>query len=251
MLLFWANTGINYQIMRISLFLLTMLCSLSQLAIAQTQHQSTGWLFLMNNTKISKRWGTHLDVQLRSSDQFSLLRNFMFRPGLTYFINDKSDVTLGYLLNETFSGQDMIGTRNNTLTEHRIWQQYIYKHKISTVNVSHRLRLEQRFMEQNAGQDLFAQRFRYFFRMILPLEKGKQDFDKGPFAALQNELFFNVQNKGKLNGSVFDQNRAYLAAGYRFSKKMDLEVGYLNQAVKGLRQNSMNHAVQLALYTRF
>jgi hypothetical protein len=249
MLLFWANTGINYQIMRISLFLLAILCSLSQLAIAQIQHQSTGWLFLMNNTKINKKWGTHLDVQLRSSDQFSQLRNFMFRPGLTYFINDKSDVTLGYLLNQTFT--DLIGAKDNTLTEHRIWQQYIYKHKISTVNVSHRFRLEQRFMEQNSGQDLFAQRFRYFFRTILPLGKGKQNFDKGPFAALQNELFFNVQNKGKLNGHVFDQNRAYLAAGYRFSKKMDLEAGYLNQTVKGLSQSSMNHAVQLALYTRF
>jgi hypothetical protein len=57
MLLFWANTGINYQIMRISLFLLAILCSLSQLAIAQIQHQSTGWLFLMNNTKINKKMG--------------------------------------------------------------------------------------------------------------------------------------------------------------------------------------------------
>jgi hypothetical protein len=249
MLLFWANTRINDQIMRISLFLLTILCSLSQVAFANIKQQNPGWLFIMNNTKNKKKWGTHLDVQLRSSDQFSQLRNFMFRPGLTYFINDKSDVTLGYLLNQTFT--DLIGAKDNTLTEHRIWQQYIYKHKISTVNVSHRLRLEQRFMEQNAGQDLFAQRFRYFFRMILPLEKGKQNFDKGPFAALQNELFFNVQNKVKLNGHVFDQNRAYLAAGYRFSKKMDLEAGYLNQAVKGLSQNSMNHAVQLALYTRF
>ncbi|SHG44761.1 DUF2490 domain-containing protein [Pedobacter caeni] len=235
--------------MRISLFLLLMLCSFGQLAIAQIQHQSTGWLFLMNNTKINKKWGTHLDVQLRSSDQFSQLRNFMFRPGLTYFINDKSDVTLGYLLNETFI--DQVGRKDNRLTEHRIWQQYIYKHKISTVNISHRLRLEQRFMEQNGGGDLFSQRFRYFIRTILPLAKGQQNFEQGFFAALQNELFFNVQHKNKLNGHFFDQNRAYLAAGYRFSKKMDLEAGYLNQTVKGGNNNTMNHAVQLAWYTRF
>ncbi|WP_237028614.1 DUF2490 domain-containing protein [Pedobacter steynii] len=249
MLLFWANTRIKDQNMRISFFLLAMLCSLSQIAIAQVQHQNTGWLFLLNNNKINKKWGTHLDIQLRSSDQFSQLRNLMFRPGLTYFINDKSDVTLGYLLNETFV--DQVGRKDLRLTEHRIWQQYIYKHKISTVNISHRFRLEQRFMEQNGAEDLFAQRFRYFFRTILPLAKGKQNFDQGFFAALQNELFFNVQQKDKLNGHFFDQNRAYLAGGYRFSKKLDLEAGYLNQTVKGAGSNSMNHAIQLALYTRF
>ena len=71
------------------------------------------------------------------------------------------------------------------------------------------------------------------------------------FVALQNEFFLNLQNKDELNGSTFDQNRAYLAVGYRFSKAFDVEAGYLNQAVKGASVNTMNNAVQLALYTRF
>jgi hypothetical protein len=71
------------------------------------------------------------------------------------------------------------------------------------------------------------------------------------FAALQNELFFNVQNKKQLNGSLFDQNRAYLALGYRVSKSFDIEAGYLNQAIKGANANTVNNVAQLALYTRF
>ena len=71
------------------------------------------------------------------------------------------------------------------------------------------------------------------------------------FVALQNELFFNIQNNDDLNGSAFDQNRAYLAAGYRFSKKMDIEAGYLNQAINGRTSNTVNNVVQLAVYTRF
>ncbi|MBB2150386.1 DUF2490 domain-containing protein [Pedobacter gandavensis] len=235
--------------MRIYFLLLAVMCLFSTLAIAQTSNQSTGWLFLMNNNKLSKKWGTHLDVQLRTGDQFSHLRNVMFRPGLTYFINDKSDVTLGYLWNQTYI--PVANASDIQLTEHRIWQQYIYKHKINVFNLSHRFRLEQRFIEQQQGDDLFAQRLRYFARVMLPLAKGQTNFQKGAFAALQNELMFNVQHKGNINGHFFDQNRAYLAGGYRFSKKLDLEAGYLNQFQKMRNGQSINHVIQLALYTRF
>lgn len=235
--------------MRIYYFLLAFLCFYSSMAIAQTSGQSTGWLFLMNNNKLSKKWGTHLDVQLRTGDQFSHLRNFMFRPGLTYFLNDKSDLTLGYLLNQTYIPQE--STADIQLTEHRIWQQYIYRHKLNTLNFSHRFRLEQRFIEQQNGTDVFAQRIRYFARVILPLAKGQQKFERGAFAALQNELMFNVQHNDNVNGHFFDQNRAYLAAGFRFSKQFDLEAGYLNQAQKMRKGQTINHAIQLALYTRF
>lgn len=235
--------------MRLSLFLLTILSFLCTAGIAQTIQQNSGWLFLMNTTKINEKWGIHLDIQLRTADNWEQLRNSMFRPGLTYYINNKNEVTLGYLLNDTFT--QSVGASDNRLTEHRIWQQYIYKHKISTILTSHRFRTEQRFIERNGMDDLFSQRFRYFLRFIVPLRKEQQNFEKGPFVALQNELFLNLQNKDKLNGHVFDQNRAYAAAGYRLSKKIDLEAGYLNQTSKGLNSSTMNHVIQLALYTRF
>lgn len=234
--------------MRIYYMITALFCLISANVTAQ-RVQNSGWLFLMNNNKISKKWGTHLDVQFRSADEWSSLRNFLFRPGVTYFIDNKNDVTLGYLLNQTYSSLE--GSPDNTLTEHRIWQQYIHKHKISSINVSHRVRLEQRFIERNSKDDLFAQRFRYFVRFLLPLQKVEQDFEKGFFAALQNETFFNIQSKDELNGSLFDQNRAYVAGGYRFSKKFDAELGYMNQASKGVANNTSNNILQLALYTRF
>ncbi|NRF40570.1 DUF2490 domain-containing protein [Pedobacter foliorum] len=235
--------------MRLSIFLVTALCFLCTTGFAQTIKQNSAWLFLMNTTKINDKWGAHLDVQLRSINYMDKLRNFMFRPGVTYYINNKNEVTLGYLLNETFIEKNEFG--DNKLTEHRIWQQYIYKHKISTILTTHRFRTEQRFIERYRTDELFSQRFRYFLRFILPLKKGQQDFQKGPFVALQNEVFLNLQNKEELNGHVFDQNRAYGAAGYRFNKKFDLEAGYLNQTSKGLNNSTMNHAIQLAVYTRF
>lgn len=235
--------------MRISSFLVAIFLMISSALQAQTIHQNSGWLFLLNNTKFNKNWGAYVDVQVRSADEWSHVRNLLFRPGVTYYLNDKNEFTLGYLLNQTFLHLD--GASDNVLTEHRIWEQYVYKHKLSTISVAHRFRLEQRFIERLGREDLFTQRLRYFVRFILPLEKGKQNFDKGVFAALQNELFFNIQDKKELNNSLFDQNRAYVALGYRFSKKLDIEAGYLNQAVKGAANNTINSVVQLAVYTKF
>lgn len=235
--------------MRINLFLFALLCVCSISVSAQTINQNSGWLFLMNSTKINQHWGVHFDAQFRSQDEWDGIRNVLIRPGLTYFIDSNNDVTLGYLFTQTFTR--LTGTPDNTLTEHRIWQQYIHRHKISNINVSHRFRLEQRFMERSGDADLFAQRLRYFVRFLMPLQKTEQNFDKGFFAALQDEVFFNIQGKGDLNGSLFDQNRAYIAVGYRFSKKLDVETGYMNQALKGAVNNTVNNVVQLAVYTRF
>lgn len=235
--------------LRFLLFLSLILCTGGMTVLAQTVQQTTGWFMFLNSTKLNDKWATHLDVQLRSSDNFDHMRNVMFRPGLTYHIDKKQEVTLGYLLNETYTFQD--AAPDYHLTEHRIWEQYIFKHKFKSVSGSHRFRVEQRFLEQHNAEDMFAQRFRYFFRFIVPLAKGKTNFESGTFVAIQNEVFLNVQNKRKLNGHVFDQNRAYLAGGYRFSRKFDVEAGYLNQSVKGAASNTNNNVIQLAVYTRF
>jgi len=215
---------------------------------AQTQHQNSGWFMFLNNTKFNDKWGLQFDVQVRSADDWSYVRNTLVRPALQYFINNKSNVALGYLWQTT--DMHLTGGNNNLFHEHRIFEQYIYNHKISSAFASHRVRLEQRFIGRSS-EDVFSQRFRYFVRLVQPLQKTQPTFTKGPFLALQNEVFLNLQNKDKINNSVFDQNRLYLAAGYRFSKQFDLEAGYMNQATHGVSNNTINNIIQLAIYTRF
>lgn len=212
----------------------------------QTEH--TGWLALINSTKFNSKWGMLLDVQLRSADDMEYVRNFMFRPGLNYHLNKKTNVALGYMLNNTYR---RLGPGvDNLLSEHRIWEQLLYNMPIKSTTLIHRFRVEQRFIEQPTA-DVFTQRLRYMLRGVIPLTPQDSTFKKGLFAGLQNEVFFNLQNKSKLNGNVFDQNRAYLALGYRLNPKIDVEAGYLNQFIKGKLANTTNNAFQLALYTRF
>lgn len=243
--------GIQIRFMkRLFLVALVLIVSLSK-TNAQTVHQNSGWGAFFNSTKFNAKWGLALDIQVRTADDWGYyVRNTLFRPGITYYLNNKSNVTAGYMLATTNNKFSPIPNKQ-TLLEHRIWEQYIYNHKIGAVFAMHRLRLEQRFIETNGTDDIFSQRFRYFFRLIQPLQKKQDTFTKGAFVALQNETFLNIQNKDQLNKSVFDQNRAYLALGYRFSKKFDIEAGYLNQVVKGINNTTLNNVAQLAIYTRF
>ena len=228
--------------------LLIAVPAFSTTLLAQTEQENSGWLAWFNSYKFSKHFGFHFDGQVRSADDWNYVKNLLLRPGLTYHFNAKNNVTVGYAFVESYNM--LPEPSKNSLTENRIWEQYIYNAKLGRASLQNRFRLEQRFIEQQAA-DVFAQRFRYFIRTIIPLAKQKVAFNNGLFAAVQNELFLNIQNKDKINNSVFDQNRAYGAIGYRFNPKVDLEAGYMNQYTNGSTGNVSNNIIQLALYTRF
>lgn len=218
----------------------------STAALADTTQQQMGWAGWFNTHRLNEHWGYITDVQLRSNDGWDEAQTAIVRPGVTYFLDNNNNFTLGYA---------WIPTLNNpgdNLIEHRIWQQYIHTHSWSRAAIQHRFRLEQRFVEPQGGGDrLFSQRLRYFFRSVVPLQSEQSSFTQGPFVAFQNELFFNIQHDDKVNGKLFDQNRFLLGAGYRLSKRYDLELAYINQFVNGRANDTMNHIVQFGFYSRF
>ncbi|WP_134090802.1 DUF2490 domain-containing protein [Olivibacter sp. XZL3] len=211
-------------------------------------NQFGNWYAWFNNVKFSSQWGMTNDIQFRAGRNWNENSLFLIRPGVNYYINANQTASAGYattiVSNELAEGQ-------RRLTEHRIWEQFIFTGKLFHISVQHRFRLEQRFLKRPI-ETVFTQRARYFIRGIIPLTTPlKQTFTEGSFVALQNELFVNIQNKNNVNGSLFDQNRAYLAFGYRFSPKYDLEVGYMNQFSKrSSHPNLLNHIAQVAFYTR-
>ncbi|WP_407430441.1 DUF2490 domain-containing protein [Arcticibacter sp.] len=218
--------------------------------VSQAQlRENAGWAAWFNSYKVSDKVGVHFDGQLRTSDDLESLKNVLIRPGITWFFDETKNATAGYALIRTYQKLDGISDAN--LTEHRIWQQFIYSQKVSRAGLTHRFRLEQRFIGQ-LGEDIFSQRLRYFLRAQVPLKNPQgAPFSRGAFVALQNEVFLHLQNRDQLNGYLFDQNRAYAAVGYRFNPSIDLEAGYLNQASKGKHRSVINNVVQLAIYTRF
>ncbi|RYE22200.1 MAG: DUF2490 domain-containing protein [Sphingobacteriaceae bacterium] len=212
-------------------------------------NEFTGWGAWFHTQKFSKHWGGLFDLQLRSAPGFGYVRNPLIRPAVSYYFNSSKFASVGYL----FTGTKRYDAAESIFrVEQRVFEQFIINHKLGSSNsFQHRFRLEQRFVNSQGNQEqFFAQRFRYFARGVFPFKKDSV-FTKGTFIGLQNEVFVNVQNKAKLNGQFFDQNRAYAAIGYRLNKKIDLETGYLNQYINQVGGYTFNHVVQVALYTRF
>lgn len=220
-----------------------------------SQSQFAGWAATFNNFKTGKKTSIHNDIQWRSSANIKHMQSFLFRTGFNVHLKKNLVVTAGYGF---ISNRRTVGTVHGYAPEHRVWEQLIVSHKIKSVSVSHRFRVEQRFISQSkiVNNDLehdgynYANRFRYFFRNILPLKKQDQ-FQKGMYAALQNEVFLNFGNTSDVNGKIFDQNRFYIATGYRIGPRTDIEIGYMNQYVDGRGDAfTNNHVMQLASYFR-
>lgn len=232
---------------------MAVVCLLSTRLFAQSS-QTTVWGAWFHTQRLSDKWGVAFDGQFRSADDVKYLRNILLRPSIAYYFDNNHVASIGYAY---------IGTNGRNLdekthrNESRIWEQFVISHKVGRIPLTHRFRLEQRFLgntsvgDVEGNDNLFSQRFRYFVRGIVPFKKDSI-FTQGIYLAAQNELFLNLQNKNKLNNSVYDQNRAFIAIGYRFSKKIDIEAGYLNQYSKVSKSSyTHNNVAQLVVYTRF
>ena len=235
--------------LKATLLIFAIQLTITGIASAQTNEQ-TYWGAWFHTQKFSEHWGMAFDGQLRSSHHAGYLRNVLLRPSASYYFDKNHRADLGYAY-VAANGRTATGA-HTFRPEHRIFEQFIISQKAGVnTAIQHRFRLEQRFLGQTATQpDVFAQRFRYFARAVVPLSK-QAPFTKGTFVGLQNEVFANVHNKDKVNKHLFDQNRAYVAFGYRLQKAIDIEVGYLNQYIKQAETYTINHVAQVALYTRF
>ena len=216
--------------------------------------QFSGWLASFNTFKLNNKFSLHFDGQLRSTNELKDVQTVLLRPGLNYHVNKSWVLTGGYAY---IANRRSASGISELLPEHRIWQQAIFNHKLKNIAIAHRARFEERFISkakavddqlETDGYDQ-AFRFRYFLRGIVPFS-SQPVFSKGPFFALQNEVFLNTGDRSAVNGKAFDQNRFYAAMGYRLAGKIDLEAGYMNQYTSTRTYFTNNHIAQVAVYKR-
>ena len=102
------------------------------------------------------------------------------------------------------------------------------KQNIGKVSLSHRYRLEQRFVEED-----FKLRFRYFLSLKIPL-KIKETGTSPLYLSAYNEIFLNSKS------SIFDRNRVYGGLGYNLSENIKIELGYINQFFETNSRDQIN-----------
>lgn len=227
--------------MKYLLFILVSTLAISH-SYSQVESSQTGawWMYFFNHDFKESNFGFQGDIQYRDWQGIGDMEQLLLRSGITYK-PDNTDIklTLGYA--NITSGQ--FGSSNDTSLENRIYQEALLPQKLgSRIYLTHRFRYEQRFVE---NQD-FRTRYRYNLFVNVPLNK-KEMITRAYYFSFYNELFINGQQEIGNNKEValFDRNRTYLGLGYIFSKKIKLQLGWMNQKTnawgKGQWQVSVHH----------
>jgi hypothetical protein len=209
------------------------------------------WLGYFNQTRFSNKWGIWLDAHIRTKENF--FTNFSqgcFRPGLTYYINDATRLTVGYVYFNHFPSDNH---KQVSQPEHRPWQQLQWQTKYKRISTVQRLRLEQRYRRKIANDSSLADGYNFNFRarygILLQVPLGKKAPEPNSFSFVVNdELLVNFGKQIVYN--YFDQNRFFVGFNYHVSPQSFLQFGYMNlfQQLPAGNQYRMLHTARIFFF---
>ncbi len=197
--------------------------------IAISQNSDFGnWLIFLGNKGFKEKFNWHSELQYRNYNAIGDLEQLLVRTGVGMNLSENNNNVLlgyGYVRSENY---DPSNTEKLVTEEHRVFQQFITKQSFGRFNFQHRYRFEQRFIKHN-----FRMRLRYFFGLQIPINR-KELIEKTTYFSAYNEVFLNTHH------AVFDRNRLYVGAGYKFNKAVRVEVGYMNQVLSSFNRDQLN-----------
>ena len=218
----------------------------------ETVTQPIEWFAIMSNIKVHKRMSVYVEGQFRYAGSLDPMQ-YQARTGLDIHINKQLSImplAYVYVWNPIYGKQPATFVNN----EHRIFQQVSYKHHVGPAFISHRARLEQRFIQvhQNnngeivyKGYDLYLNRFRYRFLANVPINHSAMD-PKTIYACLYDEIFVDFGQSVVYTDP--DQNRFFAGMGYQVNKMVSIQGGFLYQMLiklSGVKQeNNVGFQIQ-------
>jgi len=215
--------------MRINYWIILVLSSF-QIKAQDTKYGN--WLMYFGNQQINEYWNIHNEIQYRNYNYVGDLEQLMFRGGLGYNLSENNNnilIGFAYVISEPY----IEGTKNEKITEKRLFQQFITKQSFNNIVLQHRYRVEQRFIE-----DEYNARFRYLIGIQVPLS-GFEVRDRPFYLSFYNELFVKTTPE-----NMFDRNRVYGALGYSVFKHIRIEAGVMSQIL----QDNSRKQFQIAVY---
>lgn len=187
------------------------------------------WFGVLNQTRLSNKWGTWTDIHLRFKNDFVKEKSTLILPrlGLTYYVNDDVKLTAGYAFINNYPD----GARVITQLEHRPWQQIQWHTKYPKIRLMQWLRLEERYRRKIQNNNTlidgynFNYRIRYNFLFTTPLSK-KGFAPQSLQFVLNDEIHINPSKNIVYN--IFDQNRFFIGLSYQITKVANVQFGYMN-----------------------
>lgn len=187
------------------------------------------WFGVLNQTRLSNKWGTWTDIHLRFKNDFVKDKSTLILPrlGLTYYVNDDVKLTAGYAYINNYPD----GARLITQPEHRPWQQIQWHTKYPKIRLMQWLRLEERYRRKIQNNNAlidgynFNYRIRYNFLFSTPLSK-KGFAPQSLQFVLNDEIHINPSKNIIYN--IFDQNRFFIGLSYQITAMSNVQFGYMN-----------------------
>lgn len=216
--------------------------------------QFNGWASAQAQVQVGTRWWLLPEVHWRRSAGVAqaLQEGFLFAPE---YRQGRWSAQTGYGRWNTHPYGEFRTLA--TQREHRIWQQLAYQHPAGRLQMDHRLRTEQRFLERHVlhadaptSQGYkYVGRLRYRARVSAPLN-DKQGRAGEWQAILQKEWM--VRYGDPAFRGAFDQVRPALHLGYRPARDLQFTAGYQLQYL--LRSNGLdeefNHTLMVGAFWR-
>ena len=195
---------------------------------------------------MAQRWGLHAEAQVLRTHTSELGLQNVLRAGANYYATEHLLLTGGYAYSRAFPDA---GYPLPTAPEHRLYQQVQLHDAGGRVQVQHRYRLEQRWVQlQPAHTRVFLNRMRYQLRLTMPLIGKETDGRRSVRYGCRMRCSWVLA--GAKAPGLLKQNRAYAALGYQLTNAAAVEIGYLNQLVRPLPEASrfeMNENLQFSL----
>lgn len=212
----------------------------------EVQIQNHFWTSINTQARISNKWTLITDVQIRRTNYLKNNNFYYTRLGASYAITKNLSVA--------FSGGHMwLANRTATtelfVNENRLVQQVQLNHPFGKIQLSQRLRLEERWIQKLMNSELtntyrYITRIRYQLSLSVPLSKNKY----APSLAFADELM--MQTGKDIIYNNFDQNRWFAGIKQQIIPSLAVDFGYMRvwqQRLSGYQYNR-NNTIRLFFY---
>jgi hypothetical protein len=213
----------NYTLKIFSFFIAT--CLFCAVLVAQGKvydYNTIAWNQIITTIKTGKKTSAHIEYNWRRTNLYQNWQQSLIRVAVNYYVDNQLNLHIGYANADNFIFGDYPAIGN--IKENRLYEQIALKSNYKKVNITQRLRIEQRWVSvlNSLGKIdkwNYTNRFRLMEKLQLPLKK---DY----FIAIMDEIFINAGKNVVVN--IFDQNRIWLSTGKKVNKNITIELGYFN-----------------------
>jgi hypothetical protein len=199
-----------------------------------TENYLGSWYTFSLNHRLNERYSINPYAELRFYEPITNFNLVFLSVRGNYHLNSKSTLSVGY----AFLDIDTVFEFDNLpdVKEHRINEQYIYKHSLGKFKTQHRFRLEQRFLDFRVRNEI-QNRFRYRLSF-------KYNINETIVLALSEEPFINFENQ------AFHENRFYIGIGFKVIKNTQLQLGYVKQHIRNNKLNRIQIGISIQTDSR-